>query len=99
MSAALSATLLVALRFAAPTIAWSLPGTARTLLAASTEPPAWVGAHEADRVLRIPVPRDVTTLKFNLTEAELTDIGMAAHDAAEAQLGALGLSPPQDESA
>ena len=99
MSAALSATLLVALRFAAPTIGWSLPGTAKTLLAASTEPPAWVGEHEADRVLRIPVPRSVTTLKFNLTEAELRDIGMAAHAAVEAQLSALGLPPPQDESA
>ena len=67
VAAALAAASLYVLRTAAPMLVWSARGTLRTLLAASTRPPAWVGSHRDDHVLRVPVAGDVDTMTFDLT--------------------------------
>gem|GEM_PF-3128625 len=69
MTAVFASFALAALRYATPPLLSSLPGAARTLLAASTDVREWVGENqEYESVLRVPLPAGLDTLTFAIGE-------------------------------
>lgn len=79
LAAAFASAVLLGIRYSSPLILSSMIGTSRTLLAASTSPPAWTGFDPSyEAVVRLPVPEGVDTLTFDIDNEKVDEADQAA---------------------